>query len=175
MENFLVRAIQHQEVLEEEEIPKTWKRKQQQKEAEDHKAWRSSTRRLWKLRTTRKLQWKLVSPFRLLINFHEAYVEMMIRVANSMGTLNNKGWLEETRRLRKRRDIHSVLRRGSNRYQVGYGNLQRAIANFSVTFSIISVITGLTTLYSSGLTYGGPVTMVYGWPIVGLLTMVVGL
>ncbi|KAL9665290.1 hypothetical protein QQ045_020705 [Rhodiola kirilowii] len=48
------------------------------------------------------------------------------------------------------------------------------IANFSVTFTIVSVITGLTTLYNTGLTYGGPVTMVWGWPIVGLLTMVVG-
>lgn len=51
----------------------------------------------------------------------------------------------------------------------------RAIANFSVTFSIISVLTGLSTTYSIGLTYGGPVTMVYGWPIVGLFTLLVGL
>ncbi|KAK8564002.1 hypothetical protein V6N13_005781 [Hibiscus sabdariffa] len=50
-----------------------------------------------------------------------------------------------------------------------------AIANFSVTFSIISVLTGLTTLYGTGLAFGGPVTMVYGWPIVGVFTMTVGL
>ncbi|CAB4265094.1 unnamed protein product [Prunus armeniaca] len=50
-----------------------------------------------------------------------------------------------------------------------------AIANFSVTFSIISVLTGLSTTYGMSLTYGGPVTMVYGWPIVGLLTLLVGL
>ncbi|XP_059452035.1 amino-acid permease BAT1 homolog isoform X3 [Corylus avellana] len=50
-----------------------------------------------------------------------------------------------------------------------------AIANFSVTFSIISVITGLTTLYGTGLTYGGPFTMVYGWPVVGVFTLIVGL
>ncbi|KAL2546138.1 Amino-acid permease BAT1 [Forsythia ovata] len=50
-----------------------------------------------------------------------------------------------------------------------------AIANFSVTFSIISILTGITTLYNQGLTYGGPVTMVYGWPIIGLLTLIVGL
>ncbi|XP_024463348.2 amino-acid permease BAT1 homolog isoform X1 [Populus trichocarpa] len=49
------------------------------------------------------------------------------------------------------------------------------IANFSVTFSIVSVLTGLTTMYSSGLTYGGPVTMVYGWPVVGMLTLTVGM
>lgn len=51
----------------------------------------------------------------------------------------------------------------------------RAVANFSVTFSIISIITGVTTLFNSGLTYGGPITMVYGWPVVGLLTLPVGL
>ncbi|KAF9677379.1 hypothetical protein SADUNF_Sadunf08G0101500 [Salix dunnii] len=34
------------------------------------------------------------------------------------------------------------------------------IANFSVTFSIVSILTGLTMMYSSGLTYGGPVTMI---------------
>ncbi|XP_050273788.1 amino-acid permease BAT1 homolog isoform X1 [Quercus robur] len=50
-----------------------------------------------------------------------------------------------------------------------------AIANFSVTFSIISVLTGLTTMYNTGLTYGGPLTMVYGWPIVGVLTLIVGI
>lgn len=30
-------------------------------------------------------------------------------------------------------------------------------------------------MYSTGLTYGGPLTMVYGWPIVGMLTLIVGL
>lgn len=51
----------------------------------------------------------------------------------------------------------------------------RFLANFSVTFSIISVMTGITTLYNQGLRFGGPVTMVYGWPIVGLMTLFVGL
>ena len=51
----------------------------------------------------------------------------------------------------------------------------RAISNFSVTLSIISVLTGLNTTFNTGLTYGGPLTMVYGWPIIGMLTLVVGL
>ncbi|KAK2974862.1 hypothetical protein RJ640_021930 [Escallonia rubra] len=63
--------------------------------------------------------------------------------------------------------------------QLGYkqelGRRLSALANFSVTFSIISVLTGITTLFGNGLTYGGPMTMVYGWPIVGLLTLSVGL
>ncbi|XP_054825052.1 amino-acid permease BAT1 homolog isoform X1 [Prosopis cineraria] len=50
-----------------------------------------------------------------------------------------------------------------------------AVANFSMAFSIISILTGLTTLYGTGLRFGGPVTMVYGWLIVGAMTMTVGL
>ncbi|KAK1437645.1 hypothetical protein QVD17_03439 [Tagetes erecta] len=49
------------------------------------------------------------------------------------------------------------------------------VANFSMTFSIISVITGITTLYNTGLTFGGTVSMVYGWPIAGFFTLFVGL
>uniref|UniRef100_A0A803PI07 RNA helicase n=1 Tax=Cannabis sativa TaxID=3483 RepID=A0A803PI07_CANSA len=62
--------------------------------------------------------------------------------------------------------------------QLGYKQELRrglsAISNFSVTFSIVSVLTGLNTTYSMGLTYGGPLTMVYGWPIVGVMTLIVG-
>ncbi|KAF7827748.1 amino-acid permease BAT1-like protein [Senna tora] len=50
-----------------------------------------------------------------------------------------------------------------------------AVANFSVAFSIISVLTGLTTTFETGLRYGGPATMVYGWPLIGAMTMAVGL
>ncbi|CAN4121766.1 unnamed protein product [Withania somnifera] len=49
------------------------------------------------------------------------------------------------------------------------------IANFSFTFSIVSVLTGISTLYNQALTFGGPVTIAYGWPIVGLMTLMVGL
>lgn len=49
------------------------------------------------------------------------------------------------------------------------------ISNFAFSFSIISVLTGITTLYNTGLTYGGPVSAIYGWFIAGLFTMCVGL
>ncbi|XP_058087834.1 amino-acid permease BAT1 homolog isoform X2 [Magnolia sinica] len=49
-----------------------------------------------------------------------------------------------------------------------------AISNFAVTFSIVSVITGLTTTFNTGLTFGGSVTMIYGWPIAGIFTLIVG-
>ncbi|MQL70833.1 hypothetical protein Taro_003118 [Colocasia esculenta] len=68
---------------------------------------------------------------------------------------------------------------GSRLTQLGYKQeLSRslsAISNFAVTFSIVSILTGLTTTFDTGLTFGGPVTMVYGWPVVGVFTLLIGL
>ncbi|KAH1190713.1 Amino-acid permease BAT1 [Glycine max] len=49
------------------------------------------------------------------------------------------------------------------------------ISNFAFSFSIISVLTGVTTLYNTGLNYGGPVSFVYGWFIASGFTMIVAL
>ncbi|XP_062110018.1 amino-acid permease BAT1 homolog isoform X2 [Humulus lupulus] len=49
------------------------------------------------------------------------------------------------------------------------------LSNFAFSFSIISVLTGVTTLYNNGLRFGGPVSVVYGWFIAGSFTMIVGL
>lgn len=51
----------------------------------------------------------------------------------------------------------------------------RLVSNFAFSFSIISVLTGITTLYNNGLNFGGPVSLVYGWFIAGVFTMFVGL
>ncbi|KAI8948842.1 amino acid/polyamine transporter I [Xylaria longipes] len=45
--------------------------------------------------------------------------------------------------------------------------------NFGVSFSIISVITGLTTLFQYGLNTGGPAVMSIGWIIVSFFTLAV--
>ncbi|KAI0537301.1 amino acid/polyamine transporter I [Xylaria digitata] len=45
--------------------------------------------------------------------------------------------------------------------------------NFGVSFSIISVITGLTTLFEYGLNTGGPAVMSIGWIIVSFFTLMV--
>ncbi|AQK96463.1 Amino-acid permease BAT1 [Zea mays] len=37
------------------------------------------------------------------------------------------------------------------------------LSNFAFSFSIISVLTGVTTLYNTGLNFGGPATMTFGW------------
>ncbi|MGZ6142465.1 MAG: amino acid permease [Myxococcales bacterium] len=44
-------------------------------------------------------------------------------------------------------------------------------ANFALSFSIISVLTGAVTLYGHGLKYGGPIEMFLGWPLVTVLTL----
>lgn len=48
------------------------------------------------------------------------------------------------------------------------------LSNFAFSFSIISVLTGITTLYNNGLQFGGTAVMVYGWFIAGVFTMFVG-
>ena len=48
------------------------------------------------------------------------------------------------------------------------------LSNFAFSFSIISVLTGVTTLYNNGLRFGGPASAVYGWIVAGGFTMVVG-
>jgi amino acid transporter len=44
-------------------------------------------------------------------------------------------------------------------------------ANFALSFSIISILTGAITLYGYGLRMGGPLEMALGWPLVSLLTL----
>ncbi|RFU33719.1 hypothetical protein B7463_g2604, partial [Scytalidium lignicola] len=47
--------------------------------------------------------------------------------------------------------------------------------NFGISFSIISVITGITTLFEYGLVTGGPGVMSVGWIIVSFFTLIVAL
>ena len=44
------------------------------------------------------------------------------------------------------------------------------LANTAVSFSLISILTGVTTVYNTGLAYGGPISMTYGWLIAGFFT-----
>lgn len=49
------------------------------------------------------------------------------------------------------------------------------LQNFGFSFSIISVITGIPSLFLFGLTTGGPAVMVWGWIVVAFFTILVGL
>ena len=46
--------------------------------------------------------------------------------------------------------------------------------NFGASFSIISVVTGITTLFGYGLNTGGPGVMTIGWIIVCFFTLMIG-
>ncbi len=46
-------------------------------------------------------------------------------------------------------------------------------ANFALSFSIISILTGAVTLYGHGLRFGGPLVMTVGWPLVTVMTLAV--
>jgi amino acid transporter len=46
-------------------------------------------------------------------------------------------------------------------------------SNFAISFSIISIITGIATLYGYGLEQGGPAEMSFGWPLVAIFTLTV--
>ena len=64
-------------------------------------------------------------------------------------------------------------------HQLGYAQELRrnmsGFSNFAVSFTIISILSGCLTLYGFGMNTGGPVLIVWGWPIVGVLTLFVGL
>ena len=64
-------------------------------------------------------------------------------------------------------------------HELGYAQeLARTMSgfsNFAVSFTIISILSGCLTLYGFGLNTGGPVLIVWGWPFVGLMTLMVAL
>src|ERR1700760_154898 len=64
-------------------------------------------------------------------------------------------------------------------HELGYAQELRrrtsGFSNFAVSFTIISILSGCLTLYSYGMNTGGPSEIVWGWPIVGIMTLFVGL
>ncbi|WP_329585251.1 amino acid permease [Kitasatospora sp. NBC_01250] len=48
-------------------------------------------------------------------------------------------------------------------------------SNFAVSFSIVSILSGCLTLYGFGMVTGGPALITWGWPVVGAMTLCVGL
>jgi amino acid transporter len=64
-------------------------------------------------------------------------------------------------------------------HALGYAQeLRRGMSgfsNFAISFTIISILSGTLTLYGTGINYGGPVEEAYGWPLVSLFVIIVGL
>jgi amino acid permease (GABA permease) len=74
---------------------------------------------------------------------------------------------------------HVVERDRQKLHELGYAQeLSRKMSgfsNFAVSFTIISILSGCLTLYAFGMDAGGPVVMSIGWPLVGLMVIIVGL
>ena len=64
-------------------------------------------------------------------------------------------------------------------HELGYAQELRrnmsGFSNFAVSFTIISILSGCLTLYGYGMNTGGPAVIVWGWPVVGVMTLFVGL
>jgi amino acid permease (GABA permease) len=64
-------------------------------------------------------------------------------------------------------------------HELGYAQELRrrmsGFSNFAVSFTIISILSGCLTLYGFGMNTGGPALIIWGWPIVGIMTLFVGL
>src|SRR5207253_10737088 len=64
-------------------------------------------------------------------------------------------------------------------HALGYAQeLRRGMSgfsNFAISFTIISILSGTLTLYSTGINYGGPIMEAYGWPVVSVFVVIVGL
>lgn len=50
-----------------------------------------------------------------------------------------------------------------------------SFSNFAVSFTIISILTGINSLFVNGLVNGGPVVLVYGWVLVFSFALCVAL
>ena len=64
-------------------------------------------------------------------------------------------------------------------HRLGYAQelLRRmgGFSNFAVSFTIISILSGCLTAYGVAMFNGGPIDMNIGWPLVGIMVIIVGL
>jgi amino acid transporter len=64
-------------------------------------------------------------------------------------------------------------------HRMGYAQELRrrmsGFSNFAISFTIISILSGCMTLYYLGMSNGGPAVINLGWPLVGIMVLLVGL
>lgn len=76
-------------------------------------------------------------------------------------------------------DTERLHRDTERLHQLGYAQeLKRGMSgfsNFAVSFTIISILSGCLTLFTFGMNTGGPMTMIWGWLLVGFFVILVGL
>jgi amino acid transporter len=76
-------------------------------------------------------------------------------------------------------DLSSLTADEKQLAQMGYKQeLNRSwsgFSNFAISFSIISILAGCFTTFSSGWNGGGPAAIAWGWPILAALVLCIGL
>ncbi|MFJ1735495.1 amino acid permease [Streptomyces sp. NPDC088254] len=60
-------------------------------------------------------------------------------------------------------------------YQTVLARRMGPFGNFAISFSVISVLSGCMTLYGFGLNTGGPAVIMWGWAVVGLMVLLLGM
>ena len=75
------------------------------------------------------------------------------------------------------RDDKAATRDAADLRHFGYAQelfrTMGGFSNFAISFSIISIITGVATQFDYGLEKGGPAEMSLGWPLVAIFTLAV--
>ncbi len=76
-------------------------------------------------------------------------------------------------------DVPTVTSDEARLRELGYTQeLARSMSgfsNFALSFSVVSILSGCLTLYGFGMVSGGPAVIIWGWPVVGLMTLCVAL
>src|SRR3979409_244860 len=76
--------------------------------------------------------------------------------------------VEETRSADEQRLAELGYKQELNRSWSGF-------QNFAISFTIISVLAGCFTTYYQGWNNGGPVAISWGWPIISVFILIIGL
>src|SRR5205085_1981955 len=95
-------------------------------------------------------------------------VDDLHRNARRLHAAHSNGYASPCEAVAVDRDAEQLRRMG---YAQQLLREMGGFANFALSFSIISVLTGAVTLYGHGLRYGGPLQMSLGWPLVTILTL----
>ena len=78
------------------------------------------------------------------------------------------------RSLKKKR-MNDALRLESLGYKQELTRSLTRLTNYGMTLSVVSITSGITSLFAYGLITGGPAVMVWGWFVVSLFTLCVSL